>query len=329
MLRQPGKISLLSPSFVRLAGALALPALPAGVGANFATGAEPVASARWKVDRLADARGPLALPTDVQQQIAAHLGIGHYVVTDCLHTFVNDDRTARAQVLYIYGSAQAQAEHRPPLGRALVTGNTMRWFEAGDDTALVSAALKTLPAPCPDDATLQTLVRDAVALALTGEAGTPAVTATSLTRQKDGNWSWQGTTGREHLVIREVSGPEAGYEMDRTPDTSAAIKAFATSDDNGEFRIEQWEVDNTPAWIPTKRYQVRLALAALRPDPVKNYQLAVELLADPAPGAQAQGLRLLKETAATGYLDAQRLLARIESGDNHPAAQREQSRPER
>ncbi len=96
-----------------------------------------------------------------------------------------------------------------------------------------------------------------------------------------------------------------------------------------DTHVEFWSVTEIPVWQPTKRYQFRFAIAALQNDPRRKYDLGVELLADPTPGAQAQGRRLVQEAADAGYIDARKLVADLARGAPRTASDRERDRPER
>jgi len=288
----------------------------------------PVAAARWKVDRMADGLGPLPLVSDIQQQIAQQVGAGQFVVADWRAEFPAVKRPV--QVLAIFASEAARARGEKPLGRALVLESALTWFAPGDDNGLVSAALRAFDVASWSDDPLRAALPEIAARLLYGGDAVVSAGSKAFARDEHG-WTWQAEaalgTRRERIVLTWHQSAAPTAEVTRT--TLPVGVAIAPPAASNAAKLEQWLIDDAPAWRPTKRYQVRLALAALRHDPVRDYQLAVDLLADPDPGAKAAGLRLLKQTAATGYPDSCNLLARIEHTPRHSSDDRELVRSER
>jgi hypothetical protein len=92
--------------------------------------------------------------------------------------------------------------------------------------------------------------------------------------------------------------------------------------------IEEWTVEPDAVWTPTKRYQLKLALAVLRNDPRQKFQVGLSLLDNPNSGAQAEGWKLVREAAAQGYPDAISYLQMPSMGKRRVQADRERQRIE-
>jgi hypothetical protein len=93
-------------------------------------------------------------------------------------------------------------------------------------------------------------------------------------------------------------------------------------------KVEEWTVEPQAVWTPTKRYQLKLALAALRNDPRQKFQLGLSLLDNPNSGAQAEGWKLVREAAAQGYPDAISYLQMPSVGQRRVQSDRERQRIE-
>jgi hypothetical protein len=152
-----------------------------------------------------------------------------------------------------------------------------------------------------------------------------------VTRDEVGRVIWRGRFLREDGGVEEVTvllprSPAEDPEIVRS--TLKPAQTFAAVPFS-ETAAEQWIIDAPAAWNPTRRYQLKLALNAMRDDPRQKYQLGVALLDDPRPGANAEGLKLIRESAAAGYQDALNLLQDWGAGSPRPMVDREKARLDR
>jgi hypothetical protein len=118
------------------------------------------------------------------------------------------------------------------------------------------------------------------------------------------------------------SAEEAPVRIDRIASRPFILAPPAPS------KVEEWTIEPDAVWTPTKRYQLKLALAVLRNDPRQKFQLGLSLLDNPNSGAQAEGWKLVREAAAQGYPDAISYLQMPSVGQRRVQADRERQRIE-
>jgi len=294
--------------------------------------AEIAAPVRWQVVRNPAPAASTGFSDDAQQQIAGHLGTGHFLVTD--HRLAPPGERSPLRLLFFFESNRDKTEAKPK-GRVLLLPNgAPRWFESTEDAVLFTEAARLADLEKWNDATMTTALPELVGAALYG-GNVRSVTATpGRAFQSSGAWTWHGrfvlTEGlREDVTLVRRPGANPEFEVQRVAVPSETdTPAVAAGAANGPS-VEQWAVTEAPKWRLRQRYQLGLALANLRGDARRKYQIGSELLLESDPGAKSLGLRLVKEAANAGYTDAINLLATLESGPRRPESDRDRERPER
>jgi hypothetical protein len=285
--------------------------------------AEPVV--RWQVARTGEGGlQPAALGDEVEQQMARRLGLGQFQLTVARIT----DGTGPA-VVSVFANAGERAALRASARAVAAADGTLRWFDATQDGSLLAELRQRVPAERLKADSTDAPWRDLVNVSLYG--GMADATTESDTPPppgSDGSWQWQHAFRLPSGVVeivRLTSPPKKAEEI--------VVTRTATASSGEPARVavgwEQWTISETPPWQPTKRYQLPLALAELRHDARRKYQIGVDLMFDPSPGAQAQGRRLIDEAAAAGYPDAVRRQAELKTETVRSDLDRERAHLER
>jgi len=294
--------------------------------------AEIAATVRWQVVRSPAPAAAPGFSDDAQQQIAGHLGTGHFLVTD--HRLVPPGERSPLRLLFFFESNRDKTEAKPK-GRVLLLPNgAPRWFGSSEDAVLFAEAARLVDLDKWDDATMAKTLPELVGAALYGGNVRSIAPTPDRALQASGAWTWRGrfvlTDGLPEdvtLVRRPGANPE--FEVQRVAGAAETGSPLIAAGAANGPSVEQWAVTEAPKWRLRQRYQLGLALANLRGDARRKYQIGSELLQESDPGAKSLGLRLVKEAANAGYTDAINLVATLGSGPRRPESDRDRERPER
>jgi hypothetical protein len=291
----------------------------------------PIESVPLLVERFPSVYDDDGLTDEGVQQLAREMGAGQFYVR------VGNSREGPAgsvgRVFFIFASPEAMGRLTPMKrvfqpGRAS-TGKSL--LVTANDNDLVTALYRARALGNASDVAGGAALAEILSMALYNGRASHSTTGVELfSRDPAGKRTWRGCFVLEHGTVEEVA---VTLPTERDGIVEVTRKPLRPPDDLVAGAIdltgtETWLVVNRTGWHPSQRFQLRIALAAMRHDPRQSYLLGAALWQENDDTAHVEGLKWLKAAAAGGYRDATNLLLAISQNSARATRNREIERKE-